>query len=92
MSVDYVSPFDERRRAAEPLAPRLESVRGKRVALLDINKRRGDEFLDRIEELLHERGAGTFRITKEIFSKPASPEIIRRIANRGDLVVEGLAD
>jgi hypothetical protein len=25
-------------------------------------------------------------------SKPAAPEIVRRIANRGDLVVEGLAD
>ena len=29
---------------------------------------------------------------KEIFSKPAEPELIRRIANRGDLAVEGLAD
>jgi hypothetical protein len=90
--VDYVSPFDERRRAAEPLAPRPVSLEGARVALLDINKRRGDEFLDRIEELLRTRGASTFRITKQIFSKPAAPEIVRRIADRGDLAVEGLAD
>ncbi|HEY4827586.1 MAG TPA: hypothetical protein VIH85_12500 [Solirubrobacteraceae bacterium] len=90
--MEYVSPFDERRRAAEPLAPRRPTLEGASVALLDINKRRGDEFLDRIQELLHSRGASTFRITKEIFSKPAAPEIIRRIANRGDLAVEGLAD
>jgi hypothetical protein len=90
--MEYVSPFDERRRGAEPLAPRSISLEGATVALLDINKRRGDEFLDRIEELLRSRGASTFRITKEIFSKPAAPEIIRRIANRGDLAVEGLAD
>jgi hypothetical protein len=90
--VDYVSPFDERGRAAEPLAPRPVNLEGARVALLDINKRRGDEFLDRIEELLHARGAVTFRLVKEIFSKPAGPEIVRRIANRGDLAVEGLAD
>jgi hypothetical protein len=90
--VDYVSPFDERRRAVEPLAPRPPSLSGAQVALLDITKRRSDELLDRIEELLHARGADTFRITKQIFSKPASPEIIRRIANRGDLAVEGLAD
>ncbi len=90
--MSYISPFDERRRTAEPLARRPVSVSGKRVALLDINKRRGDEFLDRVEELLQARGAETFRLTKEIFSKPASPEIIRRIANRGDLTVEGLAD
>lgn len=90
--MDYVSPFDERRRPAEPLAPRPASISGKRVALLDINKRRGDEFLDRIEELLQARGAQTFRLVKHIFSKPASPELIRRIADRGDLAVEGLAD
>ncbi len=90
--MEYVSPFDERRRATEPLAPRPQSLSGARVALLDITKRRGDEFLDRIEELLHARGAGTFRLAKEIFSKPAAPGVIRRIADRGDLAVEGLAD
>jgi hypothetical protein len=89
---DYVSPFDERRREAEPLAPRPTSIAGAQVALLDITKRRGDEFLDRIEERMHAAGAKTFRLTKEIFSKPAAPEIIRRIADRGDLAVEGLAD
>jgi hypothetical protein len=90
--VDYVSPFDERRRVAEPLASRAGNLRGAHVALLDINKRRGDEFLDRIEELLRARGATTSRFVKEIFSKPASPGIVRRIADRGDLAVEGLAD
>ena len=90
--MDYVSPFDERRRAAEPLAARPVDLTRARVALLDINKRRGDEFLDRIEVLLHALGANTFRVVKEIFSKPAGPEIVRRIADRGDLAVEGLAD
>ncbi len=90
--MEYVSPFDERRREPEPLAPRGKPLRGARVALLDINKRRGDEFLDRIEARLHEQGAQTFRVVKEIFSKPADPEIIRRVAGRGDLAVEALAD
>jgi hypothetical protein len=71
--VDYVSPFDERSRVAEPLAPRRPDLSGARVALLDITKRRGDEFLDRVEELLHGSGAETFRVVKEIFSKPAAP-------------------
>jgi hypothetical protein len=90
--MEYVSPFDERRRPSEPLASRPASIQGKRIALLDINKRRGDEFLDRIEVLLRAHGATTFRMVKQIFSKPAAPELIRRIANRGDLAVEGLAD
>jgi hypothetical protein len=90
--MDYVSPFDERRRTPAPLAPRTDGLTGRRVALLDINKRQGEQFLDRIESHLHRAGAETFRLTKEIFSKPAEPELIRRIANRGDLAVEGLAD
>ena len=90
--MEYVSPIDERRRAPEPLAPRRDALEGATVALLDITKRRGDEFLDRIEERLREHGADTFRVVKEIFSKPAAPDLIRRIANRGDLAVEGLAD
>ncbi len=90
--MEYVSPFDDRRREAEPLAPRGRRLAGAHVVLLDINKRRGDEFLERVAERLQAAGATTERIVKEIFSKPAAPEIIRRIANRGDLAVEGLAD
>jgi nucleotide-binding universal stress UspA family protein len=90
--MEYVSPFDDRSRPAEPLAARPADLAGSRVALLDITKRQGAEFLDRIEARLRDAGAETFRITKEIFSKPAAPEIIRQIANRGDLAVEGLAD
>ncbi|HWD65881.1 MAG TPA: hypothetical protein VG405_11975 [Solirubrobacteraceae bacterium] len=90
--MELVSPFDDRRRIPEPLAPRPSELAGRHVALLDINKRQGEQFLDRIEYHLHRAGATSFRLTKEIFSKPAEPEIIRRIANRGDLAVEGLAD
>jgi nucleotide-binding universal stress UspA family protein len=90
--MDYVSPIDERRREVHPLAARSTSLVGATIVLLDINKRRGDEFLDRIEARLHERGVRTAREVKKIFSKPAEPELIRRIANRGDLTVEGLAD
>jgi nucleotide-binding universal stress UspA family protein len=90
--MDYVSPFDQRNREAEPLAGRPQSLRGKQVALLDINKRRGKEFLDRIEERLQSNGAHTFRLVKQIFSKPAAPEVIRQIADRGDRAIEGLAD
>ncbi len=90
--MEYVSPFDERRREVHPLAPRPVTLAGARVALLDINKRRSDEFLDRIELRLRAEGANPFRVAKAIFSKPAAPEIIRRIADRGDLAIEGLAD
>jgi 3-hydroxyacyl-CoA dehydrogenase len=92
VAADYVSPFDERVRAAEPLAPRPASISGLRVVLLDIRKNRGAEFLDRIETLLQAAGATTARTTKEIFSKPAALALIGDIAGQADLVVEALAD
>jgi hypothetical protein len=67
-------------------------VRRKRVALLDIRKNRGVEFLDAIEVLLVRSGADTERFSKETFSKPAGDEVIEAIAKRADLVVEALAD
>ena len=92
MAADYVSPFDDRVRAPEPLAPRPASVSGRRVVLLDIRKNRGAEFLDRIETLLQAAGAATARTAKEIFSKPATLALIGDIAGQADLVVEALAD
>jgi hypothetical protein len=90
--MDYVSPIDERVREPEPLAPRPADLLGRRVALLDISKARGAEFLDRIEELLRERGADTRRFAKPLFSRPAPAEVIEQVAIHGDLAVEGLAD
>ena len=90
--MNYVSPIDERVREPEPLAPRPAALAGKRVALLDISKRRGDEFLDRLEELLRGQGAKTSRFRKPTFSRPAPADLIEEIALHGDLAVEGLAD
>jgi hypothetical protein len=89
---DYVSPFDPRVRAPEPLAPRPATLAGRTVELLDITKNRGAEFLDRIEAGLSAAGARTRRCAKEIFSKPAALWLIDEIAARSDLVVEALAD
>jgi hypothetical protein len=92
LAVDYVSPFDERVRAPEPLAPRPASVSGRRAVLLDIRKNRGAEFLDRMETLLRAAGVDTTRAEKEIFSRPAALALIDRVAGETDLVVEALAD
>lgn len=90
--MEYVSPFDPR--VAQPVnpAPRPAGLAGRTIVLLDIRKARGDEFLDRLAELLHERGAATVRMAKETFSKPASGEIVAAVPLHGDLAVEALAD
>ncbi len=92
MASQYVSPFDERVRAPEPLAPRPAAIEGRTVALLDISKNRGAEFLDRVETRLQAAGAVTMRRAKDIFSKPAALALIDELTGRADLVVEALAD
>jgi len=90
--MEYVSPLDDRVTPAKAHAPRPGTLEGARVALLDITKAQGDLFLDRVEQLLRARGAETWRISKEIFSRPASAGVIEQVAIHGDLAVEGLAD
>ena len=90
--MEYISPIDERVREAEPLAARTGGIEGKTVALLDISKNRGAEFLDRLEVHLRSHGATTLRFSKPSFSRPAPAELIEEIALRADLAVEALAD
>lgn len=75
-------------RARRQRPPRLEGT----IALLDINKPRGDEFLDRLEELLAERGLRVERFRKPRFSQIAPTELKQQIAARCAVVVEALAD
>ncbi len=75
--------------------PRIErpaGLEGLTVGLLDIAKPRGDEFLDRLEELLSVRVGAVRRYRKERFSRIAAPELKRRIGAECDIVVEALAD
>jgi hypothetical protein len=87
-----VSPYDPAARAPVPAAPRPATLAGRTVALLDISKNRGAEFLDRVERHLRERGAEVERYRKPLFSRPAAGELVERIAARAGVAVEGLAD
>ena len=92
MSVTLVNPCNERKLIGRP-APRLQTLAGKTIALLDISKPGGSIFLDRLETLFLEApGVGRIvRHSKPTFTKPAPEEIIEKL--RGvDAVVEALAD
>ena len=65
---------------------------GKTVALLDIGKMRGDEFVDRLEELFTSRGIATRRFRKPTNTRTAPPEIIQDIVSNTDVVVIALSD
>jgi 3-hydroxyacyl-CoA dehydrogenase len=71
---------------------RPASLAGLRIGLLDINKSRGDKFLDRIEELLSERGNTVNRYKKERFSILAPVDLQQQIGAECDIVIEALAD
>ncbi len=87
-----LDPTSETQPATRPRLPRLASLQGRTVGLLDIAKSRGDIFLDRLEERLREQGAQVERFRKPTFTKPAPVDLRQEIATRCDAVVEALAD
>jgi hypothetical protein len=87
-----LDPTGERAPAVRERLPRLESLDGRTIGLLDISKPRGDLFLDRLEQHLRERGAQVKRFRKPTFTKPAPVDLRHEIAVNCDAVVEALAD
>ncbi len=65
---------------------------GKVVALMDIGKMRGDEFIDRLEQLFEERGIATKRYKKPTNTRTAPSEMIQQIVRETDVVVVALSD
>ncbi len=95
MPVTLINPRAEVTRQRRDAAPRLASLEGRTVGLLDISKPGGSFFLDHLEWLLIERQgiAGVVRETKPTFTKPAPDDVIERlISAKCDVVIEALAD
>jgi hypothetical protein len=87
-----LDPTSERAPARRERLPRLESLEGRTIGLLDIAKPRGDLFLGRLEENLRKRGAEVKRFRKPTFTKLAPVDLRHEIAVSCDAVVEALAD
>jgi hypothetical protein len=76
------------------LAPRLPSLRGARLALIDNSKHNADAFLRGLEAILV-RDHGVERVEryrKTSPSIPTPPEILARLAESCDALVHGVAD
>jgi len=87
-----LDPTGERTPTRRERLPRLASLAGRKVALLDISKPRGDVFLNRIERHLVEHGVEVVRFSKPTFTKPAPLDLRQQIAATCDAVIEALAD
>jgi hypothetical protein len=68
------------------------SMDGKVVALMDIGKRRGNEFLDRLEGHFKKAGVPTKRYAKPTNTKVAPTELLQKIAAEAQLAVIALSD
>lgn len=80
---------------ASELRPRqapLDTLDGKTVALMDIGKMRGDEFIDRLEVLCKQRGIATRRYKKPTNTRVAPQDMIKDIADNCQAVVIALSD
>lgn len=91
MSV-LLDPTAERSPGIRPRLKRPERLDGLTVGILDISKPRGNVFLDRLDELLSERGIQVRRYMKPTMTRPAPLPLRQRIAGEVDVVIEGLAD
>lgn len=80
---------------ASEMRPRrapVASLEGVTVALMDIGKMRGDEFIDRLETLFRERGVATRRYKKPTNTRTAPVDLLQRIAAECQVVVIALSD
>ena len=80
---------------ASSLRPRKAppaSLIGKTVALMDIGKMRGDEYIDRLEQMFTSQGIATKRYKKPTNTRTAPIEMLQEIATDCDVVVIALSD
>lgn len=69
-----------------------DDLRGRTVALLDIGKMRGDEFVDRLDTLMMERGLRLKRWKKPTNTRTAPLSILQEIADQAAAVIIALSD
>ena len=76
------------------LAPRVSSLAGLRLGVLDNSKWNASRLLRDLVALLEEDAApaAVARYTKDSFSRPAPPALLDRIAAENDVVVTAIGD
>ena len=87
-----LDPTNEQKPVTRQRTERAAAIDGMTIGLLDISKPRGNVFLDRLQELLEDRGFGVRRYAKPTFTKPAPVDLRHEIATQCQVVIEALAD
>ena len=97
MTAEYLTVFDPRGRVDTERvapAPRVDSLDGKRLGILDNTKWNANKLLRKTTSLLAERHrfAAINYYRKESFSKAADPALIAAIAAENDVVLTAIGD
>lgn len=90
----FLSPLAEVVDQGLTAAPRLSTLRGKTVGLLDNRKGNGDVLLAHIGTLLRERYEvkDVHSATKFVYARRATPEVLDDMAEHADFVVTAVGD
>ena len=92
--ITIVDPAAEIETESRSIAPRLKSLQGARIGIIDNTKHMANRFLDATKALLetqyHVSGFEYYR--KFSASVPTPPEVIERMAKSCDAIVHGVAD
>jgi len=75
-----------------PVAGRPPSLESLSVGLVDISKRRSDEFLDQVERQLRGREIEVVRFVKPTHAKVVPADLRNRITTECGAVIQALAD
>ena len=94
MSDILLDPTEKVDRGQKVFAPRLDTLDGTTIGLLDINKSKGVYFLDRIEETLRTRYGvkEVLRRKKVSPGRLASAQLQEELREKCDAVIEALSD
>ena len=89
-----LDPTDKVEREHKTFAPRLETLAGKTVGLLDISKSKGAFFLDRVEEVLREQHGvkDVLRRMKPTVTRSAPAPLKAELTEKCDAIIEALSD
>lgn len=89
-----LDPTDVVEREHKTFAPRLETLAGTTIGLLDISKSKGAFFLDRVEEVLREQYGvkDVLRRMKPTVTRSAPAPLKAELTEKCDAIIEALSD
>lgn len=94
MADTLLDPTDKVEREQKAFAPRLDTLAGKTIGLLDISKAKGSFFLDRVEEILRSQYGvkEVLRRMKPTVTRPAPEPLKAELIEKCDALIEALSD